>query len=616
MQKFRCLWWYGVMGVFTGIAMFCMSGMRVLAEETAGGEGYFTHIHSDACYKEVTGTCENKHICAKGYEEYQTFHCTTCGTMVNHKIVSDSWYCPVKNQYWQINAIVSCTVCGRVYNTWSNYYPSLHVVTDKKMICDMTEEEQTTGISIVADTSPTNTGVTLKVCQNVIKEDAQNGTISFDWGADTLFVTENGTYSVTATNSAGQSVTTSVTISCIDKISPVIHSITHDSSSVTQNSVTVSVSATDAESGLAESAYSTDGGITWSTQSTFTVSEGVDVQLIVRDKAGNETAQVVQRSAFPYPPKPTPAPTPVPPPTPVSTPVPQQQPATQTGSVTGTVTDGEQNRNDIDAVPSGDQSNCDVSTTTSDVQNESDIGEKASGTDNVSRETATKTSKEDDKDSARETGANFTTEDGIELVEVEEEIPMVAKPLLEEPEGTGDYTGLEQSGEPDGETVGTQISKNSAFGAAGIGQGILSGINGSMGEREADAGSDADTGMGSIHHVSLQKILTVTGAVLTGLLAVIALIGAGRFIWQNSAVLYCYDGGDAYKRIGLFFLRKKEDGVELYLPEYLTETTDILRYRLLLKRGLVKKFAGSDLVVYSEDSELRRPLEECVDFVL
>ena len=72
-------------------------------------------------------------------------------------------------------------------------------------------------------------------------------------------------------------------------------------------------------------------------------------------------------------------------------------------------------------------------------------------------------------------------------------------------------------------------------------------------------------------------------------------------LWRKTAVLYCYDGGDAYKKLGLFFLRKNEENLELYLPEYLTESTDILRYRLLVKKGLVNKFSGRDLVVYSED---------------
>ena len=40
------------------------------------------------------------------------------------------------------------------------------------------------------------------------------------------------------------------------------------------------------------------------------------------------------------------------------------------------------------------------------------------------------------------------------------------------------------------------------------------------------------------------------------------------------------------------------------------------RYRLVVKNGLIKRFGKMDLVVYSDAYSLRRPLEECVDFVL
>lgn len=619
MQKFRCLWWYGITGVITGAALFLVTSMRLLAAEDDSEEVYFTHTHANACYKTVTYSCESKHTCWKGYVEYKSLHCSACGTAVNHKVVCDSWNCPAMNLYWQINVVATCTVCGNVQPAWSsNYNSAAHQQTGRQIACGLSNGEQTIGIRIVADASPTNSGVSLAVTENVLKEDALCGTITYDWGGNSRTVTENGTYSVTAVNSAGQSVTTSITISCIDKTAPIIHGITHDTASVTQNSVKVTVSATDAESGLAENAYSTDGGTTWSDQSTFIVSEGSDVQLVVRDKAGNTVTQVVKRSAFPYPPKPTPVPTPaatpVPTPKPVATPVSPQQSETQNGTSAGTEksgADGTTQRKETELTNTDDPKADDTASVTGslggkDAENEK--GEKTKDDAGDTKEDKTEDEAEDkiadDKESEQDTETNATIEEeDLEMVEVEEEVPMVAKPLLDDAAGKNLVS----------------VSEN------GIGQGVLGRIDdnirdsGSGGGIGSGSSGDAESGdglNGGLHNASLQGMLPIIGATFTGLLVVALLVGIGRFLWQNSAVLYCYDGGDEYKKLGLFFLHKKEGGVELYLPEYLTETTDILRYRLLLRNGLVKRFAGSDLVVYSEDTELRRPLEECVDFVL
>ena len=96
-------------------------------------------------------------------------------------------------------------------------------------------------------------------------------------------------------------------------------------------------------------------------------------------------------------------------------------------------------------------------------------------------------------------------------------------------------------------------------------------------------------------------------------------IGAGlffRLIWLHSVILYCYNGGEEYRRIGLLHLRRKKHEFELYLPEYMLETRGTPRYRLMFKSRLIKKHGGEDLVVHGEDYKLRQPLEECVDFVL
>ena len=89
-----------------------------------------------------------------------------------------------------------------------------------------------------------------------------------------------------------------------------------------------------------------------------------------------------------------------------------------------------------------------------------------------------------------------------------------------------------------------------------------------------------------------------------------------RLVWLHSAVLYCYNGGDEFRKLGLLYLKKEKDAFELYLPDYLLETAGTPRYRLMVKSRLVKKWGKMDLVVRSEEHKLRQPLEECIDFVL
>lgn len=616
MQKFKSLWWYGVMGVLTGIAVFCVTGFHVSASQSSSEEVYFTHVHTADCNKQATYSCESQHTCWRGYEEYKTLRCSSCNASASQKVVCDSWQCPVTGLYWQMNVVMTCSACGYVNPAWPNYNPAAHVRTGNVIGCGMEEGEATLGISIMADTTPTNTDVTLTVSERIIKEDGINNSVSYDWGGKSLTVTENGMYSITATNSGGQSVTASVTITCIDKGAPVIKSVVHDASTVTQNSVTVSVSATDSESGLAESAYSIDGGATWSAQNTFTVSEGGDVLLVVRDRAGNTTSLLLKRNMYPYPPKPSPAPTPVP--TPVPTPAPAQLPDTkpEQDPVQSPVLTPE-------PVPTSVPSAPPVSASASAKETV-----KSGETEGTMVTNADKNTQDKDEEKERISGGvdgdlftnDKTPGDAVAFTNEEDLGEMNLSTGVERPVGDSYLNGknpLSANGNETGQGVLLHISDEGTKEQEGVGGSgyVRNGQDDTAGMR-GDGFGGIDSKEGSLHNAYSDKIFPLVGAAMAGGAFILVAVCIVRFFWINSAVLYCYDGGDEYKKLGIFFLHKNEDAVELYLPEYLTETTDILRYRLLLKKGLVKKFAGSDLTVYNEDSELRRPLEECVDFVL
>ncbi len=96
----------------------------------------------------------------------------------------------------------------------------------------------------------------------------------------------------------------------------------------------------------------------------------------------------------------------------------------------------------------------------------------------------------------------------------------------------------------------------------------------------------------------------------------IGLLWCCRAVWLYTAELYCYDAGNTYRRLGILPIKKRKKELELYLPDDMLAKTGIPRYRLVVKSGLIKRFGKMDLVVYSDAYSLRRPLEECVDFVL
>ena len=139
-----------------------------------------------------------------------------------------------------------------------------------------------------------------------------------------------------------------------------------------------------------------------------------------------------------------------------------------------------------------------------------------------------------------------------------------------------------------------------------------------------DAGDAAEGVMGKETQKaqSVAEMLknAVTGQMLIravgGLLIIIGVLLWLRLLWMQSAVLYCYNGGEEYRRLAILLLRRKREEFELYLPDSVLETTGMPRYRLLVREGLVKRHGSMDLVVRSEAHKLRHPLEECVDFVL
>ncbi len=591
MQKWSSLLWYWMLAAIMGAACFCFAVMKVHAGEVTGTEAFFTHVHTAACYQTSTGSCMGQHTRQQG-SEYRNYHCAGCGAQTSHYVTADTCRCPVKGSTWQENGRAVCTVCGTVHSAWNaQQSASEHTITEQRLCCGISEGEKTLGIWITADNNWTNSGVSLYVRSNAIRQDAANGNVTYDWGGGSLYVTENGTYSVNAANGAGKSVTASIDICCIDKSAPSITDVSGDTGGMTKNRITVTVQAKDEESGLAESAYSFDGGGTWGSSPVCNVEEGAAVQLVVRDRAGNTTGRTLTRGDFPYPPEPAPTPAPA---------------------------------------PSGTSSGADTNAPAVSQENGKDTGDK-----NASGGTEVKTQEEVQK---TETEKKAKTEKTAKT----EKVPQTGKKADMETKAETEFhqrrqternamTGMEssknesgklQTGRDGKETENQSVEEQQARQVIVKRQEKTAG-DGNTVKEKADLGQEPV----STDLYAGEAVPQKSGAIAdflsqnTGMLAGILLfLGTGTLLvyllWLHSAVLYCYDGGDAYQKLGLLRLKKEKGAFSLYLPDYLAEAAKSPRYRLLVKNRLVKRRNGMDLIVYNEEHKLRQPLEECVDFVL
>ncbi|MCM1365330.1 MAG: hypothetical protein NC215_10165, partial [Ruminococcus sp.] len=98
----------------------------------------------------------------------------------------------------------------------------------------------------------------------------------------------DSTVSVTVTDAAGNTATASKSFTNIDKIVPKITKVAGNPTDWTKNDVTLTVTATDEESGVAS--YSFDDGKTWQTSNSKTFDKNQTVKIKVKDKAGNISA--------------------------------------------------------------------------------------------------------------------------------------------------------------------------------------------------------------------------------------------------------------------------------------------------------------------------------------
>lgn len=137
---------------------------------------------------------------------------------------------------------------------------------------------------------------------------------SFDggktWQKENQAVLQNGSHLIAVRDRLGNTAVEEIRIDKVDNKGPAILSITKDPSTWTRKNVTVTVTAQDQQPdlagengeetgmgcGLAQKAWSFDGGETFQEEDSYCAEDNGRLELVVRDKLGNETRRSLEIS--------------------------------------------------------------------------------------------------------------------------------------------------------------------------------------------------------------------------------------------------------------------------------------------------------------------------------
>lgn len=109
---------------------------------------------------------------------------------------------------------------------------------------------------------------------------------------------DNGSYSVIVRDNEGNTVRAEITVSCIDRSAPTITAVERQYEEWLQEaeSMEIIIHASDTQSGLAATAYSFDGGNTWTDNNRYIVTEEGSITVAVRDMLGNTAWKLLELS--------------------------------------------------------------------------------------------------------------------------------------------------------------------------------------------------------------------------------------------------------------------------------------------------------------------------------
>lgn len=253
----------------------------------------FGHVHTDACYENVTKLCDKHYV--RDTVGRHDYHCPGCGVFRSFVEIIYGDYCPNGlTRTTSLAYIQYCTVCGTYLRNETPGSPSSHYYTTRDLVCGMNESTPIANVSLNAVSgAPTNGSVTLSIDVSGTTSEFSLAGEPYNFGAGntsnpSFEVTENGTYTASVTDSRGRSVSVSYTVDCIDKAAPVIDSVTKNTEDWSESGVIVTVEAHDEGLGLSDASYSFNGGA-FGADNSYKVTSNGNLSIRVRDAAGNIT---------------------------------------------------------------------------------------------------------------------------------------------------------------------------------------------------------------------------------------------------------------------------------------------------------------------------------------
>lgn len=287
-----------MMKIFLGMLMvMCLSQpLKARASEAA-----LYHQHVEGCFTTGPILCTDE---VKVTTHAEEFNCTTCGRIAAAHVVVETYSCKHIYSERELRRIAYCYTCHSVVQNVEKGGQPNHYRNGQINVCGFGTD------TVVAKVSFTNTNAewtkeasTLKVCvtEPVAGLSLAPYTYTFSGGTtygDSCIVSENGVYSVTVTGSNGQNVTTSLEVSNIDKTSPQIQNFYVDKEYPEYESAMLVVEATDTESGLAEKAYSFNGGASYDSVNTCKITSNGTYTVYVQDKVGNVDTRTLTVNCF------------------------------------------------------------------------------------------------------------------------------------------------------------------------------------------------------------------------------------------------------------------------------------------------------------------------------
>jgi len=255
--------------------------------EEASSSIKITHVHTGnktdggGCYKKAVTEMKQREERCPGkmiyYPEWDATQCNKCGAGYSG---DQSWrdcytveYIEYESHYWTLS-------CGMGNNATLGEFA---VTTDN--------DDWSSEVHVTCTVTPAT----------LLKSDTPFSVNDIPLDGNEYTITENGDYTFSAEltqNTSGNKV--SLSVRNIDTTAPVISTEYDESPQLPV--VTLTVHATDMQpdlsegSGLADEAYSYDGGSTWCSQSSYEIKKNGDYTICVRDKCNNIASAVLSIS--------------------------------------------------------------------------------------------------------------------------------------------------------------------------------------------------------------------------------------------------------------------------------------------------------------------------------